>query len=404
MLEAVDQVPVVDIYEQLLPESKRVNQRVDFVAWFLAYAGVELRSLGFGAEKLALLADVQSSPKERWPLVSELWPLVRTTGTGRIILRTVWELFGAEEINERTWMDISARMWQISETGFYQDLLHGKANVQMTRVDNMVDPHTRSCCAPIQNYDPYVLPTSRADVERMCERASVVPSATTKLLDNAVAKCVQQDVQAAYVAFKLGTLPAFEAPSPEEVEWALTRVFWGEEPARRSEPSLHSYLVDRFLYHVGRTEIPVQVGVRSPTTIDRLDALAAKHEKVRFVALFEGGADPLSLLQLARTRPNVTLAVCDLWRIAPYTARQVLRVWLYGVPLNKLFAVAGGTTMVEATCAQAMIVREQMAGLLADMVAAGDLDERDANLTMEHLLYKNAREFFRLSTLKTKQS
>jgi hypothetical protein len=51
-----------------------------------------------------------------------------------------------------------------------------------------------------------------------------------------------------------------------------------------------------------------------------------------------------------------------------------------------------------------MIVREQMAGLLADMVAAGDLDERDANLTIEQLLYKNALEFFRLSTPETKQS
>ena len=172
--------------------------------------------------------------------------------------------------------------------------------------------------------------------------------------------------------------------------------FWDEEPASRGEPSLHSYLVDRFLYRVGPTGIPVQVTVDSPTTVERLSALAERHDKVRFVALFVGGADSLSLLRVARTRPNVSLAVCDLWRIAPHTAREVLRVWPHGVPLNKLFAVAGGTTMVEATCAQAMLVREQMAELLAEMVAGGDLDEKDAILAVERLLYKTAREFFGL--------
>ena len=396
MVEAVEEVPVVDVYERLLPENGRVNQRADFVAWFAAYAGVELRSIGVDAETLATLADVQASPKERWPLVSEFWPLVRTTGTGRLILRTVWELFGAEEISERTWMDISAQMWKISEPGFYQELLHGKANIHMVLVDGQVDPGTRACCAPLCNYDRYVLPAGRADVEQLCERAGVAPSTTTGLLDSAVGRCIDQDVRTKCAAFKLGTLPDVEVPSAEEVAWALGRLFWDEEPAERSEPALHSYLVDCFLHRAGPTGTPVLVTVDSPATVERLNALAERHAKVRFVALFEGGADPLSLLRVARTRSNVSLAVCDLWRIAPHTAREVLRVWLYGVPLNKVFAVAGGTTMVEGTCAQAMWVREQLAELLAEMVAGGNLDEKDAILAVERLLYKNACEFFAL--------
>jgi hypothetical protein len=376
---------------------------VDFFAWIAAYAGAELRALGLEAHTLTTLADAQANPKERWPLVSKFWPLLRTTGTGRLILRTVWELFGAEEIGERTWMDISAHMWKISETGFYQDLLCGKANIQMTLVDNLIDPGTRSCCAPIQNYDPYVLPAGRADVEQLCERAGVTPNTTSDLLDSALAKGLDQDIQAKCVAFKLGTLPDVEVPSSEEVTWALSRLFWDEEPTGRREPSLHSYLVDRFLHRVGPTGIPVQVTVDSPTTVARLDALAERHEKVRFMGLFVGGAEPLALLNVARTRPNVSLAVCDLWRIAPHAAREILRTWLHGVPLNKLFAVAGRTTMVEATCAQAMLVREQMAGLLAEMVAGGDLDEKDAILVVEHLLYKNAREFFGLPSPKASQ-
>ena len=32
MLEAVEGVPIVDVYERLLPERHRVSQRVDFLA------------------------------------------------------------------------------------------------------------------------------------------------------------------------------------------------------------------------------------------------------------------------------------------------------------------------------------------------------------------------------------
>jgi hypothetical protein len=75
-------------------------------------------------------------------------------------------------------------------------------------------------------------------------------------------------------------------------------------------------------------------------------------------------------------------------------ARQALRNWIHRVPLSKLFALGGDLTMVEAVCVQAMIVREQVAHVLAEMVAGGELDEEDALLAMERLLAKNAQSYF----------
>lgn len=34
MLETVEQTPLVDVYERLMPESKRVSQRFDFISLF----------------------------------------------------------------------------------------------------------------------------------------------------------------------------------------------------------------------------------------------------------------------------------------------------------------------------------------------------------------------------------
>lgn len=141
------------------------------------------------------------------------------------------------------------------------------------------------------------------------------------------------------------------------------------------------------------------------TSLEQLDRLARRHRQVRFVALFGSaypvrlGLEPGMLLTVARTAPNVTLALGDMWFVAPHIARQTLHAWLEAVPLHRLIALGGNTTMVEAICAQAFIVREQVASVLAEMVAGGELDEEDARLAMVRLLSQNAVEAFGLDSV-----
>jgi hypothetical protein len=400
MLEAVEDVPIVDIYERLLPESKRVSQPVDFVAWLAAFLETEYRALGLGADELALLADVQAAPDERWALVSRHWPFIRTTGSGRTVLRVAWKFFGVEAVDERTWKDISAQLWKMQVQGFYCQLLRERANVRMTLVDNPIDPSMRPCCATIGNYDWLLQFCCGADLDRALQELKLKAVLTLDLLDALVEKAIQRDLETGRVAFKLEALPDPARPSSEEVTWALSRVArHGEEEAHEGtcEPVLQSYLVDRFLTRAPRSRRPVLVRVDDAVTVERLRILAGRHKEVRFVGVYAGGVDAFSLLALGRTLPNVTLAIGDLWRTAPQLARQSLVGWLHGVPLNKVFAVSGGTTMVEAACVQAWIVREQMAAALSEMVAWGQLDEDDAHLAMERLLFKNAWEYFGLA-------
>jgi hypothetical protein len=96
------------------------------------------------------------------------------------------------------------------------------------------------------------------------------------------------------------------------------------------------------------------------------------------------------MLALARMCPNMSLAVGNAWRVAPGVARQALRTWLQGLPLHRLLAWGGGTTMIEGVFAQASFVREQLALLLSEMVAAEELDEDDALSAMGYLLGRNA--------------
>lgn len=399
MQETVEQTPLVDIYERLMPESKRIDQRFDLISWFLAYAGIEIQSLGLKAEDLALLGNINGDPEQRWKLLSFHWPSIRTTGLGRVVMRMAWDLFDAEEINDRTWKDISARLWNASKKGFYEDILRQRADVIVTLVDNAIDPDTRSCCAPIYSYDRLLAIRYRPDLESLA-REFDQPCTIVEQLDALVAKAVQKAASEGCISFKIGGLPDLELPSREQVGWALGRVLGRDEPdrghlARRAvEPALPGYLLHRLLSLVGRAGIPLQVHIENNADVERLGALAAKVPQVRFVGVFAGYGNAFALLALARRLPNLVLALGDVWCTAPRLARDTLASWIQGVPSSKLFAFSGSTTVVEAVMACAKMAREQIATVIAELVAGGSLDEQDASLVIQRIMFKNAQAYF----------
>jgi hypothetical protein len=395
MLEAVDGVSAVDVYERLVPEKKRINQRVDFIAWLMAYAGTEIQALGLKPSELAMLGNIDAKPDSRWALLAHHWPFLRTTGAGRMVLRIAWELFGAENIDRRTWKDISAGLWQGTAPGFYQELLAERGNIHTVLVDNEVDPNTKSCCAPIKSCDLLVSASCHAEIESQIQELDLSLSLTLESIDILIEKFVQRNVDLGCASYKLQGLPAAPAvPSEEQVTWAFGRALRRDEPHPGGEPQLQSYILFRLLPYIGETGTPLQVHVKGEVEINRLRTLAESHPQVRFVAVCTSGSDASPLCALGRALPNVYLALVGLWRISPYQARATLTNWLHGVPSSKIFALGGDLTMVEAVCIQALIAREQIALLLAEMVASGDLDEEDALLVMERVLYKNAQAYF----------
>lgn len=424
MLEAVEQVPVVDVYERLIPERTRVNVRCDLVAWVLAYAGRELWAAGLQPDELALLGDVQGDPDQRWALMTRYWPCIRATGSGRVILRMVWELFGVEDIDERTWKDVSARLWKASKQGFYQEMLLDRANIRTTLVNARASTESCPCCAPVADYDRFLSIRCRADIEALSSQAEM-PCSTVEQFDQLMESTVQSDVDRRCVAFKIASYPGIvaarpSAPSSEQVGWAFQRMFQCDDPSAPVELALREHALGRFLDCVGQTDRPVLVslggdgprtwgpyaadragqclegGLFGLASVGELSALAHAYPSIRFVCLVHEAAASPAALSAARGLPNVSLAMGDVWRTAPHAARRSLRLSLQGVPLTKLFAVGGNTAMVEAVCVQALMVREHTANVLAEMVAAGELDEGDAQLVMLRVLSRNAEDYFGL--------
>lgn len=397
MIDAIEPMPIVDVYERLVPESRRVNQRVDLLAWMVASAGTELQSLGLGPDEIQLLRDVDGSPDKRWMLLDQYWPFLRTTTAGRMALRVVWEFFGVENVDAKSWKDISAQMWRNTESGFYVSLLRERANVPYVLVDGLTEATMKPTCVQIKGFDRLMRLNCLPEIETWAQSLGRKEVMTIELLDTLIEQAVERSEQEGAVAFKLGILPEVELPSEEEVAWAFGRVSRCENSDAPVDLALQTYIGHCLFRAFEKKRIPVQVHLADSPAVHRLEQLAYRYPTVRFCAGYTGSVHAYALAMLARSLPNISLALVGVWRFAPLLARQTLRDWVHCVPSRKIIAFGGGMAVVENIAVQAMIVREEIASLLAEMVAAGEMDEADALLVMERVLYRNALEDYGLS-------
>lgn len=387
MLEAAEQTPVIDVYERLLPESARTTQRHDLFSWFLACAADQITALGLSESEQELLGQINAPPLERWNLFAARWPGWRATGLGRAVLRAVWELFHIEEINERTWKDISAYLWKSGAAGMYELLLR-QAQIRHVLVARPVGEATPGTNW-LSDIEPLIWPTERADLgpDGSCTNLGQ--------LEELLRQVVSRNVEQGCLAFTLARLPDAVMLAPIQAQWALGRLLGRESDNAAAEPALSSYLLHRLMSALSGADRPLMVQVSQPAQIERLAAWLDAYPQARLVALYRGG-DPFPLMSLACRRPHLMLGVGDLWRTTPFLACHVLKTWIQGLPWNRLLGISGGAVVIEMICAQAWIAREHLAAMLAEMVAHNELDEQDAVTVLRYLLGQNAQQYFDL--------
>jgi hypothetical protein len=396
MLQAADEVPIVDVYERLLPERRRVGQRVDFIAWWMAHAAQEMGGLGLSAEDAALLGNVEANPDERWKVLARYWPFVRTTASGRLALRMAWELAGVENIDQRTWKDVSAYLWREAEPGFYQARLQERAHIERVLTVGGIDEQMRERFVPIWNVERRLAIDSRPALEGWAKALDCPISLTRDLVDDLIAESLDRQMANGCAAVKIGALPEPGVPSEEEVVWALGRISRRDGPSLAREPALERYLLHRLLVSLGARDLPLQVHVQTEGQVDRLRALVMRYPEVRFLGVCTAGVGVEALSALGRSCANVYVALVGLWQLEPHVIRQTLQRVLCFVPGCKILAVGGDVAMIEALCVQALMIREQVALALAEMTVEGMLDEEDAALIMSRVLYRNAVAYFGL--------
>ncbi len=191
----------------------------------------------------------------------------------------------------------------------------------------------------------------------------------------------------------------FRDATDTEMEAALKR----RAQARAEERDLYaSYVNELFLtmlekrgdrivfqFSFAAEPLPFETSSRvNQKTIAQVAGMIARHPKLRFQCFLASRHANQSLCTLARELPNFSLAGCWWHNFFPDAIRQVLGERLDMLPLNKQVGFFSDAYCVEWVYAKAIIVRKQMARVLAEKIGQGQYSKDEALSIARAILFE----------------
>jgi hypothetical protein len=145
-----------------------------------------------------------------------------------------------------------------------------------------------------------------------------------------------------------------------------------------------------FQFSFGAEPLPFETGSRlSQQTIAQVAAMIARHPKLRFQCFLSSRHANQALCTLARELPNFSLAGYWWHNFFPDTIRQVMAERLEMLPVNQQVGFFSDAYCVEWTYAKAVLVRKQLARVLAEKIEQGQYSRDDALAIARAILYES---------------
>ena len=191
----------------------------------------------------------------------------------------------------------------------------------------------------------------------------------------------------------------FQTVSDTEMEAALKR----RERAGTLERDLYaSYVNELFLtelekqgdkivfqFSFAAEPLPFETASRvNQRTIAHIAEMIARHPRLSFQCFLASRHANQSLCTLARELPNFSLAGYWWHNFFPDAIRQIIAERLDMLPLNKQVGFFSDAYCVEWAYAKAVIVRRQMARVLAEKIGQGQYSKEDAMAIARAILFQ----------------
>ncbi|MBI3414698.1 MAG: hypothetical protein HY043_05160, partial [Verrucomicrobia bacterium] len=144
-----------------------------------------------------------------------------------------------------------------------------------------------------------------------------------------------------------------------------------------------------FQFSFAAEPLPFETASRvNQRTIAQIAEMIARHPRLRFQCFLASRHANQSLCTLARELPNFSLAGFWWHNFFPDAIRQVMSERLDMLPANKQVGFFSDAYCVEWTYAKAVLVRKQMARVLAEKIHQGQYTRHDALAIARAILFE----------------
>ena len=155
-----------------------------------------------------------------------------------------------------------------------------------------------------------------------------------------------------------------------------------------------------FQFSLGAEPLPFETGSRvSQKTLAQLGEMIARHPRLRFQCFISSRHANQTLCTFCRELPNFSLAGFWWHNFFPAAIRHVMAERVDMVPVNKQVGFFSDAYVVEWSYAKTIIVRKQMAQVLAEKVAQGQYTLAKALQVAREILYETPQSLCGLTPM-----
>ena len=418
LLEAIDEIPLVNTHEHIIPEEERTSSRVDFFTLAGHYVINDVISAGLSGDNLAVVRNPDAPADQRWRAFEPYWQSARMTGYGQALRIAIQDIYGIDQISGATLPEINRRIEAANQPGLYEEILVRRSNIAYSVLDDYwnaapVRPDPRFfVCA--RKFDRFVAPQSVSDI-RTLEELTDVSITGLAGLKRAMETSFQQSLDIGMVAVKSTLAYNREIHYAEVAERDAESSLQSLLGASRTPPAAFRSHVERpfrpledhmFHHLIGLAAahgVPVQIhtGLHAgngnfienskPTHLTNLFFLFPQVQFDLFHMSYpyqgEAGA-------IAKVFPNVYIDLCWAHIISPSASRRALHEMLDTVPSNKILGYGGDYRYPELSYAHAKMARRNIAQVLAEKVSEGSCSGEEALELGRKLLHDNPDALF----------
>ena len=418
LLEAIDEIPLVNTHEHIIPEEERISSRIDFFTLAGHYAINDVISAGLSGDDLSVVRNPAAPAEQRWQAFEPFWQSARMTGYGQALRIAIQDIYGVDQISGATLPEINRRIEAANRPGLYEEILIRRSNIAYSVLDDYwnaapVRPDPRFfVCA--RKFDRFVAPQSVSDFRNLEELTDVSITGLAGL-KRAMETSFQQSLDIGMVAVKSTLAYNREIHYAEVAERDAESSLQSLLGANRTPPAAFRSRVERpfrpledhmFHHLIGLAAmhgVPVQIhtGLHAgngnfienskPTHLTNLFFL---FPQVQFDLFHMSYPYQGEAAAIAKVFPNVYVDLCWAHIISPSASRRALHEMLETVPSNKIFGYGGDYRYPELSYAHAKIARRNIAQVLAEKVSEGSCSGEEALALGRKLLHDNPDALF----------
>ena len=409
LISALEKLEIIDAHEHLSPEAVRTSTKVDALTFFSHYTHRDLVVAGMSEADYEATQNPDLPLGHRWRLFAPYWEHIRWGSYARAALIAAKHFYGADDINDKTYVELSEKMAAANTPGIYERVLRDACNIRIALTQCSRTDVGQPLLTPVM---PLVTDVgSWAEVSRPTVTdwqgtpRAMAPDIAVRTLDDlldANRSYITQVKSEGAVGLKMVSNP-YESPSRQAAQQCFDDLRTGAVSSLNYINPLRDYVVDQMIRFAGEQDLVVAVHTGYWGDFRTLDPLhmipiVERHPGVRFDFYHLGYPWMRESIMLGKGFANIWLNFCWTHIISQRFAIDALDEVIDVVPMNKVIGFGGDYALpVEKVYGHLVMAREDIAHVLARRIESGRMTEDQALTLARKWLFDNPRDLYRLS-------